>query len=227
MLTTASLSCFNFSTHSLHSSFRFPHLVCLFCSYCSQTCLIYPFSPPTLSLSCWCPGFLCQFTFLLLHFQLCFLGSFGFEVTAAPCYLILAKGMVQSMGDGSSPCCHWSPGLDLTLQVSPVKLWMSPEPEREITGHGVQVALPASPKRLRFLLESTVSKPFLMASSLPQKHLWCHCQPWQFKYFPFWALLNVSWYLTWSLLPPSVISMINVKSRLVPFGRYWGFFLVF
>lgn len=132
-----------------------PHLVCLFCSYCSQTCLIYPFSPPSLSLSCWRSGFLSQFTFLPLHRQISFLAFLDLRwVTAAPCYLIPTTGMVQNTGDGSSPCWHWSPDLDLTWPVSPVKLWMIPEWEHEITENGVQVALPTMLKEhLSLLLE--------------------------------------------------------------------------
>lgn len=73
---------FNFSTHSLHSSFSLPFLL-LLQSNLSDLSL---FPPVTKSVS-WRSGFLSQFTFLPLHFQICFLGFFGFEV--GNCYSML------------------------------------------------------------------------------------------------------------------------------------------
>lgn len=93
---------FNFSTHSLHSSFSLPFLL-LLQSNLSDLSLF----PPSLSLSCWRSGFLSQFTFLPLHCQICFLAFLDLRwVTATLRYLIPTMGMVQSTGDGSSPCCH-------------------------------------------------------------------------------------------------------------------------
>lgn len=74
---------FNFSTHTLRSSLSLPFLLLLQSNFSDLFSCYH-------RLSCWHLGFLSQFTFLLLHFQLYFLGFLKW-ITAAPCYLITTK----------------------------------------------------------------------------------------------------------------------------------------